>query len=74
MSSALETWFGGVSSKLPPNMRIFYLSQGLIITTALSLAAELGVADLLADGPRSSDELARDTSAATSAIMRKSTE
>jgi hypothetical protein len=29
MSSALETWFGGVSLKLPPHMQIFYLSQGL---------------------------------------------
>jgi hypothetical protein len=70
MSSELETWFGGISSKLPPNMRIFYLSQGLIITTALSLAAELGVADLLANGPRSSDELAQDASCHPRSLYR----
>jgi hypothetical protein len=33
-----------------------------VISTALSLAAELGIADLLADGPRSGEELAQATS------------
>jgi Ca-activated chloride channel homolog len=39
----LETWFGGVSSELSPSMRVFFLGHGAIITTALRLAAELGV-------------------------------
>jgi len=46
------------------------LSQGTIITTSLSLAAELGIADLLADGPRSGEELARATSTHPRSLYR----
>ena len=46
---------------LPPAMQVFLLSEGTVISTALSIAAELGVADLLADGPRNNDDLARST-------------
>lgn len=49
----------GVSPALPPPLQLFFLSEGAVISTALSLAADLGLADLLADGPRSSEELAR---------------
>jgi len=62
MSSMLENWFGRGASELPPPIRISLLSQGTIIATSLALAAELGIADLLADGPRSSEELAQATS------------
>src|SRR5215475_4421301 len=61
MSSMLENWFGLGASELPPPIRISLLSQGTIISTSLALAAELGIADLLADGPRSSAELAQAT-------------
>src|SRR5215813_3965726 len=62
MSSFLEDRSGRSASELPPPIRISLLSQGTIIATSLALAAELGIADLLADGPRSSEELAQATS------------
>src|SRR5262245_48722403 len=70
MSSILETWFGGVSSELSQSMRLFLLGHGAIITTTLRLAADLGVADLLADGPRSSAELAQATSTHPRSLYR----
>ena len=47
---------------LPPPVQVFLMSEGVVISTALSLAAELGIADLLADGPQSGEELAKTTS------------
>jgi len=70
MSSILENWFGRGASELPPPMQVFFLSQGTIISTSLSLAAELGIADLLADGPRSSEELAQVTSTHPRSLYR----
>jgi hypothetical protein len=70
MSSMLENWFGRGASELPPPIRISLLSQGTIITTSLALAAELGIADLLADGPRSSEELAQATSTHPRSLYR----
>src|SRR5262245_20506403 len=69
MSSLLENWFGP-GAELPPPIRISLLSQGTVIATALSLAAELGIADLLAGGPRSSDELAQATSTHPRSLYR----
>jgi O-methyltransferase len=62
MQSYLETWFGKGSAELPPHLRMFFLCQGTVVTTSIALAAELGIADLLKDGPRSSNELAEHTS------------
>jgi O-methyltransferase domain/Dimerisation domain len=70
MSSMLENWFGRGASELPPPIRISLLSQGTIISTSLALAAELGIADLLADGPRSSEELAQATSTHPRSLYR----
>jgi O-methyltransferase domain len=70
MPSFLKTLFGENSSELPPFMRVYLLCQGTIVTTALSLAAELGIADLLAGGPRSSDELAQATSTHPRSLYR----
>jgi O-methyltransferase domain len=70
MSSMLENWFGQGASELPPPMRVYFLSQGAIITGTLALAAELGIADLLADGPRSSAELAQATSTHPRSLYR----
>jgi hypothetical protein len=53
---------GGVPPALPPPVQLFLMSEGVVISTALSLAAELGIADLLAGGPRSGEELAQATS------------
>jgi hypothetical protein len=66
----LENWFGQGASELPPSIRVYLLSQGAIISGSLSLAAELGIADLLADGPRSSNELAQATSTHPRSLYR----
>jgi O-methyltransferase domain len=70
MSSMLENWFGKGASELPPPMRVYFLSQGTIIATSLSLVAELGIADLLAGGPRSREELAQATSTDPRSLYR----
>src|SRR5512145_3241930 len=57
-------------SALPPYLQVFFLSKGAAISTALSLIAELGVADLLTEGPKSSEELARATSTQPDALDR----
>ena len=48
----------GTVSALPPPMQIFLLTEGVTIQAALTLAANLGIADLLAEGPQTSDSLA----------------
>ncbi len=60
----------GVFSEIPPPMQMFLLSEGITIFTAVALAAELGVPDLLANGPRSSDEIAHATSAHPGSLYR----
>ena len=62
MSTSDEKTREGIAPTLPPPMQLFLMSEGVVVSTALSLAAELGIADLLADGPRSSEELAQTTS------------
>lgn len=62
MSTGDQKAQGGVPPALPPPVQLFLMSEGVVISTALSLAAELGIADLLADGPRSGEELAEATS------------
>ena len=62
MSTADEKTREGVGLTLPPPMQLFLMSQGVVVSTALSLAAELGIADVLADGARSGEELAKATS------------
>jgi hypothetical protein len=66
----VENWFGQSASELPPPMRVYLLSQGTIIATSLSLAAKLGIADHLAAGPRSSEELAQATSTDPRSLYR----
>ena len=51
-------------------MQLFLMSEGVVVSTALSLAAELGIADLLANGPRSSEELAKITSTHARSLHR----
>ena len=42
---------------------LLQLATSYRVSQAIYVAARLGVADLLADGPKSSEELARDTGA-----------
>jgi len=60
----------GSLSELTPYLQLYFLSEGVAISTALSLAAELGIADLLADGPRSNDQLAQATATHAPSLYR----
>ena len=46
---------------LRPSIALRRLVNGYQVTQAIHVAAVLGIADLLADGPRSSDDLAAAT-------------
>ena len=59
----------GVLSAVPAPVQMFLFSQGITIFTAVALAAELGIADLL-DSPRSIDEMAQATSAHPGSLYR----
>jgi hypothetical protein len=60
----------GVLSAVPAPLQMFLLSEGTTVLTAVALAAELGIADLLDDGPRDSDEIARATSTHRGSLYR----
>ncbi len=53
-----------------PHMRLRELTQGFLIMQALYVTAELGIADLLAEGPQTSDELAAATGAHPRSLYR----
>jgi hypothetical protein len=55
---------------LPPGVALYYLSISHYISHALHLAAKLGLADLLRDGPRSAAELATDTATHAPSLRR----
>jgi hypothetical protein len=55
---------------LPPQAALYQLGIGHYITNALHLAVKLGVADLLKDGPRHADELARATQTHAPSLRR----
>jgi len=60
----------GESGSLPPSMQMFLLSQGTSISRAVAMAADLRIADLLANGPLGSDELAAATSTHADSLYR----
>jgi hypothetical protein len=47
------------SVPLPGSVAMLQMIQGFWISRAVYVAAKLGIPDLLTDGPKSSDELAR---------------
>jgi len=51
--------FFGVPGDLPPNLVMLQLITGKWVMQAIYVAAELGIADHLKDGPRSSRDIAR---------------
>ena len=53
-----QTYFEWLS-QASPSVQLQQLISGHWIAQAIGVAAELGIADLLADGPRSSDDLAK---------------
>jgi DNA-binding IclR family transcriptional regulator len=59
-----------VLSQAPPGVQLDHLISGGWIAQAIGVAAELGIADLVADGPRPSDELAAATRSHPRALYR----
>src|SRR4051794_2203789 len=57
-------------SPISPQVRLLQLIAGYRIAQAIGVAADLGIADLLADGPKSSPELARATDCHPRALYR----
>jgi hypothetical protein len=50
-----------MQSELPPQAALYHLATGHYLSQALCLAAKLGIADLLNDGPRPAKDLAEAT-------------
>jgi O-methyltransferase domain/Dimerisation domain len=57
-------------SELPPESRLWNLERGALTTKALAIAADLGVADALAEGPRSVAQVAAETGADADLLRR----
>src|SRR5215203_5498989 len=55
---------------LRPSLALRRLVNGYQVTQAIHVAAVLGIADLLADGPRSSDDLAAATETHSGTLYR----
>src|SRR5215218_2263243 len=66
MGDAYFEWL----SQAPPVAQVNHLISGGWIAQAVGVAAELGIADLLADGPKSSNELAQATGSHPRALYR----
>jgi hypothetical protein len=58
------------TTEIPPQAKLLELTTGYIVTKAVAVAAQLGVADRLVGGPRTSDELAEETDAHPRALYR----
>jgi len=59
-----------VTEELPPPMALFRMVSGFYVSRAIYVAARLGIADLLAAGPRSHGELAKATGTHASSLRR----
>jgi hypothetical protein len=53
-----------------PSQHVFQIATGYIASTALYVAARLRIADLLSEGPRAADDLARATGAKADPLYR----
>ncbi|HXZ93416.1 MAG TPA: methyltransferase [Burkholderiales bacterium] len=60
----------GARPDLPPQAALYHLATGHFFSHAIFLAAKLGIADLLADGPKSSELLAEATGAHAPSLHR----
>jgi hypothetical protein len=54
----------------PPSQHVFQIGTGYMLSAALYAATKLQIADRLAGGPRSADDLARDTGANPDVLYR----
>src|SRR5439155_22582599 len=55
---------------LPPGHALYQMAMGHFVSRALALAAKLGLADLLKDGPRRASDLAAATQTHTPSLAR----
>jgi len=58
------------TNDIPPQLVLQQLIQGFQVTQCIYVAAKLGIADLLKDGPRTSEELAQVTGTHASSLYR----
>jgi O-methyltransferase domain/Dimerisation domain len=58
------------SQELPPPFVLFRMVTGYYVSRAIHVAARLGIADLLAEGPRDHDELAKATGTHADSLRR----
>jgi hypothetical protein len=58
------------TTKIPPQLELQRLIQGFQVTQCIHVAAKLGIADLLKDGPRTSEDLAQATGTDASSLYR----
>ena len=58
------------STDLPPQFALFQLATGHYISQAIHVAAELGIADLLAEGAQRGDVLAKATGTHKASLTR----
>ena len=58
------------ASEVPDRGTLLRMTNGFQVSQAIHVAATLGIADLLADGPRSADELAEAAGAHAPALYR----
>jgi len=61
---------GAETGGQPPGLALYQMSIGHYLSRALALAATLGIADLLADGPRDHHDLARACAADAPSLRR----
>ena len=59
-----------MDDQLPPPLLLYQLATGHYVSQAIYVAAALGIADLLADGPRAAEELARSTGTDAPSLRR----
>src|SRR5262249_53108121 len=59
-----------IGHHLPPPLALLEIATGFWETQAVYVAAKLGIADLLKDGPRSCDDLAKATRTHPSSLCR----
>lgn len=58
------------SNDVPPKLALLQMITGFWVSQAIYVAAKLGIADLLKDGPKSSDELAKSAGASPRELFR----
>jgi hypothetical protein len=58
------------TNDIPPQLALQQLIQGFQVTQGIYVAAKLGIADLLKDGPRSSEDLAQATATHAPSLYR----